>query len=163
MCSITALRPRRASSEFGETERASGIFVIVSLTATNKLDSPATIDDGAEQFHLLTDDRQYSQNFDVANGGIDDSCLFKDPQEVQPGLQRRARSSSTYLRRLLARCLGDATSSHRDFRCSGWQQWRRCREAGDHPHAQTSVGGEGGWIMVLSVVVVVFAVNVVAE
>src|SRR5829696_9947369 len=93
MCVTTvSLPPRPCRRSFGDAERASGVFVIVSLTATNKLDSPATIDSSAEQFHLLTDDKQYSQNFDVANGGIDDSCLFKDPQEVQPGLSKTCKA-----------------------------------------------------------------------
>ena len=63
------------------TEKASGVYAILTLTVTNKLDSPVSFD--SEQVVLSLGDKSYTPDFDAGNMP-GDSFVWND-EEIQPG------------------------------------------------------------------------------
>jgi hypothetical protein len=76
------------SSEF-DSATASGLFVLIHLELTNKRNRPVMFDQGADQIALSTSGKNYTQDFNVANGVVENSCMFGQPEEVQPDVSKR--------------------------------------------------------------------------
>lgn len=65
--------------------RASGTFAVVALTVRNRSNSPQTFVDGFnDQVVLQIGERQFTEDFDAANGSDQRSFLWQG-QELQPG------------------------------------------------------------------------------
>lgn len=80
-----------ASGGGGGSARAAGIFVIFDLTITNKLNGPVAFDETQDQVILGIGERNFTENFDAQNGPLEDSCLWKEPSEIQPGLSKTCK------------------------------------------------------------------------
>jgi hypothetical protein len=66
------------------TSRAKGMFLIVTLNVTNKLNQPQKFDSDQNQVILYAGkDKKYTENFDAENGQDQDSFLWKK-EDIQP-------------------------------------------------------------------------------
>lgn len=84
--SLNGIRAADSLSSDVSSATASGMFVISSLTVTNRLDSPQTFDQiGTAQTQLLLGRQTFTENFDAENGNDPQSCVSKDDAGIQPG------------------------------------------------------------------------------
>lgn len=77
--------------EFDDPVSASGVFVVFDLTVTNKLDMPASFDQDQDQVVLALGNANYTESFEAENGPVEDSCLFKEPSDIQPGTSKSCK------------------------------------------------------------------------
>ena len=81
---LVGARTADSLSSEGETKAASGTFLVLTLSVTNRLSSPTQFDQDQDQVNLDINNKVFTENFDAENGPDMQSFLWKQ-EDIQPG------------------------------------------------------------------------------